>query len=82
MRIRLCINVALAMLCSLLGIPASNATAADGGHPTITLPGGRTDAGVSIAFQLVAPHMKEEFLFRGAVAFQRVTDWHRAHPKI
>jgi amidase len=52
------------------------------GNPTITLPGGRTDAGVSIAFQLVAPHMKEEFLFRGAVAFQRATDWHRAHPKV
>jgi amidase len=52
------------------------------GHPTITLPGGRTDAGVSIAFQLVAPHMREELLFRGAIAFQRATDWHRAHPQL
>lgn len=34
------------------------------GHPTITLPAGRTAAGGPIAFQLVAPHLGEAALFR------------------
>jgi amidase len=50
------------------------------GHPTITLPGGFTDAGMPLAFQLVAAHMDEATLVRAGAAFQGVTAWHRRHP--
>jgi amidase len=50
------------------------------GHPTITLPGGFTEAGLPIAFQLVAAALNEPTLVRAGAAFQRVTSWHRRHP--
>jgi len=50
------------------------------GSPTITLPGGVTDAGLPIAFQLVAAHMGEPALLRAGTAFQSATGWHRRHP--
>jgi amidase len=50
------------------------------GSPTITLPGGFTDAGLPIAFQLVAAHLNETSLIRAGVAFQGETFWHRRHP--
>ena len=50
------------------------------GHPTITLPGGFTEAGLPIAFQLVAAALNEATLVRAGAAFQRVTAWHRRHP--
>lgn len=50
------------------------------GHPTITLPGGFTDAGMPLAFQLVAAHMNEPTLVSAGAAFQSVTTWHHRHP--
>jgi amidase len=50
------------------------------GHPTITLPGGFTEAGMPIAFQLVAANLGEATLVRAGAAFQGVTTWHRRHP--
>jgi amidase len=50
------------------------------GNPTITLPGGFTQAGLPIAFQLVAANLDEATLIRAGAAFQRVTSWHRRHP--
>ncbi len=50
------------------------------GHPTITLPGGFSAAGLPIAFQLVAANLDEATLVRAAAAFQRTTPWHRHHP--
>lgn len=50
------------------------------GSPTLTLPGGATDAGVPVAFQFVAPHFGEDLLVRAGWAFQRATDWHQRHP--
>ena len=50
------------------------------GHPTITLPGGFSAAGLPIAFQLVAANLDEAMLVRAGAAFQRVTSWHRRHP--
>src|SRR5206468_519933 len=50
------------------------------GSPTITLPGGFTDAGMPIGFQLVAGHFDEVLLIRAGAAFQRVTRWHARHP--
>ncbi len=52
------------------------------GSPTITLPGGFTDAGTRIAFQLVGPHLSEAVLCRAGHAFQRATDFHRQHPTL
>lgn len=47
------------------------------GHPTITLPGGFSD-GMPIGLQLAG--LDEITLCRMAMAFQRVTPWHRRHP--
>ncbi|MDR3483630.1 MAG: amidase [Bradyrhizobium sp.] len=52
------------------------------GHPTITLPGGFSAAGLPIAFQLVAANLDEATLVRAAAAFQRTTPWHRHHPSL
>ena len=51
------------------------------GDPTITLPGGFSDAGLPIGFQLAAGHLHEQELVRAAKAFQSVTPWHRRHPR-
>jgi amidase len=50
------------------------------GNPTITLPGGFTEAGLPIAFQLVAANLAEAMLVRAGAAFQSVTSWHLRHP--
>ncbi|NSX06101.1 amidase [Cupriavidus gilardii] len=50
------------------------------GHPTITLPGGLSQQGLPIGFQLVAPHLGEAMLVRAGAALQGATDWHRQHP--
>lgn len=50
------------------------------GNPTITLPGGFTQAGLPIAFQLIAADLGEATLVRAAAAFQAVTSWHHRHP--
>lgn len=50
------------------------------GHPTLTLPGGFTDEGVPVGFQLVAPHFREELLVRAGWAYQQATVWHRKRP--
>jgi amidase len=52
------------------------------GNPTITLSGGFSEAGLPIAFQLVATDLGEATLIRAGAAFQRVTSWHRRHPDI
>jgi amidase len=50
------------------------------GSPTITLPGGFTETGLPVAFQLVAADLGEAVLIRAAAAFQAVTSWHHRHP--
>jgi amidase len=50
------------------------------GNPTLTLPGGFSDEGLPIGFQLVADHLHESKLVRAGRAFQHMTDWHRTHP--
>jgi len=52
------------------------------GHPTLTLPGGFTQAGRPLAFQLVAQSLAEATLVRAGVAFQGITSWHRRHPAL
>ena len=52
------------------------------GHPTITLPGGFTDANAPVAFQLVGGHRAEALLCRAGHAFQQVTAYHTRHPDL
>lgn len=52
------------------------------GHPTLTLPGGFSEAGLPIGFQLVAGHLAEPTLVRAGAAFQGVTSWHHRHPEV
>ena len=52
------------------------------GNPTITLPGGFSEAGLPIGFQLVAANLGEATLLRAGAAFQGVTSWHRRHPPV
>jgi amidase len=52
------------------------------GNPTLTLPGGFTEANTPIAFQLIGRHFEEETLVRAGWAFQNATDWHKRHPKM
>jgi amidase len=52
------------------------------GHPTITLPGGFSETGLPIAFQLAAAHLGETTLVRAGAAFQDVTSWHRRRPAL
>ncbi|MDF0750933.1 amidase [Marinobacter sp. 71-i] len=52
------------------------------GNPTITLPGGFSEQGLPIGFQLVAGHLDESMLIRAGAAFQSTTPWHRRHPVI
>jgi amidase len=52
------------------------------GHPTITLPGGKTESGLPVGFQIVGRHMEEALILRAGQAFQQATDWHRCRPPI
>jgi amidase len=52
------------------------------GHPTLTLPGGKTADGLPVGFQIVARHMEEALVLRTGHAFQQVTDWHRRRPPV
>jgi amidase len=53
------------------------------GSPTVTLPGGGFAAnGGPVGFQFVGRHFEEANLVRAGDAFQRVTDWHKRHPRI
>jgi amidase len=52
------------------------------GHPSLTLPGGFTPAGMPIGIQLVAAALGEATLLRAGTAFQAVTSWHRRHPNL
>jgi amidase len=52
------------------------------GYPTITLPGGVSDAGIPIGFQFVAQPFAEALLCRSAHAYQSMTDWHTRRPTL
>ena len=52
------------------------------GVPTITLPGGFTDADTPLGFQFVAGDFREDVAVRAAHAYQQVTDWHKRHPSL
>jgi amidase len=52
------------------------------GHPSVTLPGGISDAGMPMAFQLIGAAFREQTLVRAGAAFQSATQWHLRHPPV
>ena len=52
------------------------------GHPTLTVPAAFTSKGLPVAVQFVGKHLGEVNICRAGRAFQRVTDWHRRHPRV
>ena len=52
------------------------------GNPTLTLPVAFTGAGLPIAAQFVGKPLGEAVIVRTGRAFQRVTDFHRRHPRV
>ena len=52
------------------------------GNPTLTLPVAFTAAGLPIAAQFVGKPLGEGVVVRAGRAFQRVTDFHRRHPRV
>jgi amidase len=52
------------------------------GHPTLTLPTAFTAKGLPVAVQFVGQHLGEAQICRVGRALQRVTDWHRKHPRV
>jgi len=58
-------------------LPASLA-----GVPGISFPVGFDSLGLPVGMQLLAPHFREDLLFRATHAYQQATDWHSQKPKI
>ncbi len=52
------------------------------GHPTLTLPGGMTGAGVPTGFQIVGRAFDEAGILAAGHAYQQTTDWHLKHPDL
>ena len=52
------------------------------GNPTLTLPAAFTSAGLPVAVQFVGRPLGEAAVVRVGRAFQRVTDFHRRHPRV
>jgi amidase len=52
------------------------------GHPTLTLPGGMTAAGVPVGFQIVGRSFDEAAILAAGHAFQQATDWHTRRPPL
>ncbi len=52
------------------------------GQPTLTLPGGMTQDGVPVGFQIVGRAFGEADILAAGHAYQQVTDWHLKRPSI
>lgn len=52
------------------------------GSPSITMPGGLTDRGTPLGFQLVGREFDETLVLQAGHAYQSVTAFHRAHPEL
>jgi len=51
------------------------------GIPAISIPCGMSKSGLPIGFQIAAPHLAEELMFKVADAYEQATPWHTMHPK-
>ncbi|HYC64702.1 MAG TPA: amidase, partial [Reyranellaceae bacterium] len=52
------------------------------GQPTLTLPGGMTQDGVPVGFQIVGPAFSEAAILAAGHAYQKATDWHLKRPPL
>ena len=52
------------------------------GLPGISVPCGRTKAGLPVGMQLIAPKFNELTLLTGAHAYERATEWHKDQPPL
>jgi aspartyl-tRNA(Asn)/glutamyl-tRNA(Gln) amidotransferase subunit A len=52
------------------------------GVPGLAFPVGFDSQGLPVGLQLMAPHFREDLLFRAAHAYQGVTDWHLGAPPL
>lgn len=50
------------------------------GNTAISIPGGFVND-LPVGFQIIAPHLGEELMFKVAHAYEQKTDWHTMHPK-
>ncbi len=58
-------------------LPASLA-----GVPGISFPVGFDEKGLPIGMQLLAPHFREDLLFKATHVYQQATEWHKRKPEI
>jgi aspartyl-tRNA(Asn)/glutamyl-tRNA(Gln) amidotransferase subunit A len=58
-------------------LPASLA-----GVPGISFPVGFDGKGLPVGMQLIAPHFREDLLFKATHIYQQATDWHKRRPEI
>ena len=52
------------------------------GSPSLTLPGGATEAGLPLGFQIVGRHLDEALILRAGHAYQQATAWHARRPPV
>jgi amidase len=52
------------------------------GHPTLTLPGGMTQGGMPVGFQIVSRAFDEAGILAAGHAYQQATDWHLKRPPL
>jgi amidase len=52
------------------------------GFPTLSLPCGASTTGLPLSLQLVGHPLAESLLCRVGHAYERATNWHRAHPPV
>jgi amidase len=52
------------------------------GHPTLTLPGGMTQDGMPVGFQIVGRAFDEAPILAAGHAYQQATDWHLRRPPL
>ena len=52
------------------------------GHPTLTLPGGMTQDGMPVGFQIVGCAFSEGTILAAGHAYQQATDWHLRRPPL
>lgn len=52
------------------------------GCPSLTIPGGFSEDGLPIGFQIIGRRMSEALICRIGYAYEQNTDWHNQHPKV
>lgn len=52
------------------------------GNAAISIPCGFSKANLPIGFQLIAPHLGEEVMFKAAYAYEQKNPWHTMHPTL